>query len=72
MKLIIPSCSGSHDYWGEFDCDSIHERTCEECLCNYEKLGGLWNPETGHKWKESSAEKAISKKEINNGQVIFK
>lgn len=45
MKL--PRCSGSQDYWGEYDCESAHEETCENCLCNYHDLGGRWNSNTG-------------------------
>jgi hypothetical protein len=50
MKL--PSCTSYksyNDYGYDFDCEAIHDYGCEDCLCNYKKLGGLWNPVTGKK-----------------------
>jgi len=50
MKL--PKCSGYEIHTvdaHEYDCNSLHEESCEDCICNYKQLGGLWNPETGRK-----------------------
>lgn len=48
--MRLPKCS-SYKSWTdcgyEHDCDAIHERTCDECLCTYKSLGGLWHPKTG-------------------------
>ena len=51
-KMKLPECSGRTSWtdWGhEFDCDAIHGQSCEDCLCTYKSLGGLWHPETGKK-----------------------
>jgi len=45
MKL--PTCSGEWDNCGEFDCYAEPSVSCENCLCNYKRTGGLVNPETG-------------------------
>ncbi len=50
MKL--PTCTGYKfftDCGYEFDCESIHGQSCEDCLCCYKTLDGLWHPETGKK-----------------------
>ena len=31
----------------EYDCDGLHDKTCEDCLVYYKTYGGLWNPDTG-------------------------
>ena len=33
----------------EYDCDGLHNESCEDCLVNYKNIGGLWNPEIGKK-----------------------
>lgn len=56
MKL--PKCSGEKmwtDYGYEYDCYAVHEVGCENCLANWHNTGGLYHPETGHKWKRSTA-----------------
>jgi len=32
---------------GDYDCDAIHDKCCEDCFAAYKKIGGLWHPETG-------------------------
>jgi len=48
----LPECS-SYKSWTdlgyEYDCNAKHKQPCENCLCTYKDLGGLWNPETGKK-----------------------
>lgn len=48
--MNLPKCSG-HKSWTdcgyEYECEAIHGQDCENCLCTYKSLGGLWNPETG-------------------------
>jgi hypothetical protein len=61
---LLPSCSG-YESWTvcgyEFDCDSIHTRDCEHCLCNYHKTGGRWHPETGKQLSKKRALKLYGK-----------
>jgi hypothetical protein len=33
----------------EYDCNGLHDKTCEDCLVLYNKMRGLWNPNTGKK-----------------------
>ena len=51
-NIKLPECSG-HKSWTncgyEHDCYAVHGQYCEDCLCNYKSLGGLWHPETGKK-----------------------
>lgn len=50
MKL--PKCSGYKSWTDcgyEYDCEALHGQECENCLCNYKALWGLWNPETGRR-----------------------
>ena len=48
----LPKCT-SYSYWTdcgyEYDCKSKHEEGCDNCLCTYKTIGGLYNPETGKK-----------------------
>ena len=48
----LPSCSG-YKYWTacgyEYDCEAVHDKSCEKCLCTFHETGGIWNPETGKK-----------------------
>jgi hypothetical protein len=47
----LPKCSGLQ-YWTEcgyeYDCDASSDvESCEYCLCQYHRFGGLYNPENG-------------------------
>ncbi len=51
MFCKLPKCSLYSfwtDYGYEYECLSVHDQNCEDCLANYKNLGGLWNPETGN------------------------
>jgi hypothetical protein len=58
-----PQCTGRKGYEGDFDCDSFHHQSCEDCLCNFVLLGGLWNPDTGKKVSKQTAYKIYGGKE---------
>jgi len=47
--MNLPSCTGDYGIDGDFDCVSNHDLNCEDCLCNYHNMGGLWHPDTGKK-----------------------
>jgi hypothetical protein len=51
--MNLPTCTGyrtgSDDFGEEWDCGAIHKAYCEDCLCNYKRMGGLWHPVTGKK-----------------------
>jgi len=55
MKQDLPLCSGFNDYFGKFDCYAKHDKSCEECLCNWNRTGGLWHPASGRKWGRKEA-----------------
>jgi hypothetical protein len=46
--MKIPCCSGRYyEMEGDYDCDAMHDKCCEDCFAAYRKIGGLWHPETG-------------------------
>jgi hypothetical protein len=50
--MNLPNCTGYQSWTDcgyEFDCEAVHGQSCEDCLCTYKSLGGLWHPETGKK-----------------------
>lgn len=57
-------CEG---YWShtpngdEFDCGYEAEINCEDCICNYQKLGGIMSPETN---------KPVTNKEIESFEEL--
>lgn len=42
----LPTCSARFNL-GELDCDAIHKKDCEQCLCNYHATGGTVHPYNG-------------------------
>jgi hypothetical protein len=54
----LPKCMGYKswtDYGYEYDCETVHEEGCEECLSLYKKYGGRWHPVTGKKLSKLAA-----------------
>jgi len=50
--IRLPKCTShrySTDCGYEYECIAKHGESCEDCLCTYHDIGGLYNPNTGKK-----------------------